>query len=852
VSPLVARASRRHFVRHPGQLALGLFGLALGVAVVVAIHTTRESARAAFDLTSAQLAGRATHRITGGSAGVPFTLFARLRTEFGVDASAPAIEARVTVPDRQDRSLSLLAVDPLSELRLRPAFGGAADATLDAADLMTRPGAAWVSASTARRLGLERGEAFGVRHAGKDHVLHVAGIATADGDAPAPIPDSTLVVDLATGEEVLGTRSRLSRIDLVFDRTSRMDAEALEPRLPAGVTLASIDAATPDLAELTRAFYTNLTALGLLAVLVGMFLVFSTQTFLVTQRRELYGTLRAIGATRAQIAFVVLGEAVALGAVGGLVGVGLGYGLSHVMLSSVALTLSDLYYDVAVSALTLPWSLALGAVALGIAAAVGASLAAIATAGGTPVRHMARMDLERRAAVGARYAAFAGVGLALAAWPVVALTGRSLLGGFAGLFSFALGAALVTPAIVAWLTRILARSGLARGFAPKHAVRLAAGSLSRTGVATAALMLAAATGIGVTTMIASFRVSVDDWLTGLLRADLYVSIDGADRALGGGAFDRATVAAIEAAPAVAHVTTVRRVEAQLVVGSARAPEAVAVVAYRLHRRAFDGFDFVAGKAERAWGRWPDDDSVLVSEPFAWHHALAPGDEIVLATPSGTRRFELAGVYRDYGSERGAVAMSHTTFARWFGDPSADGLGLYGVPGADSGALRTAAAAALDPSLAWSATDARRIRARSLEVFDRTFVVTSVMRNLALAIACAGMISSLMALGLERARVFATYRALGTGTSALVAMLVAEAGTLGLAAATIAVPAGLGLALGLIEVINVRSFGWSMHFTVPVTGVVTIVAVAVAAALAAGLYPAWQAARRPLAEALRGE
>ena len=438
----------------------------------------------------------------------------------------------------------------------------------------------------------------------------------------------------------------------------------------------------------------------------------------------------------------------------------------------------------------------------------------------------------------------------LAAWPIVAATGRALLGGFAGLFAFALGAALVTPALLRQL--LVLAAGAARGFALHHAITLARGSLSRTGVACAALMLAAATGIGVTTMVASFRSSVDDWLTRLLRADLYVSVDGATEGVGGGPFPATLPARLTERPEISAATTVRRARSELIEGSPAAPVPVALAAYRLHRAAFDGFELLAGDAETAWRRFAAPDAVMVSEPFAFHHALAPGAEVTLATPQGPRVFEVTGIYRDYGNERGTVALSAATFARWFADTTADGLGLFAAPGVSSAALEQAAREVLPADVAWTVTDAASIRRASLEVFDRTFVVTEALRNLALVIACAGMFSSLLALGLERTRVLATYRALGTGARTLLAMLVTESGTVGLAAGLVAVPVGLGLAIGLIEVINVRSFGWSMGLTIPATGILAVVAAAGAAALAAGVYPAWRAARTSLPESLRSE
>lgn len=606
--PLVIRASLRYFRAHPLQLGLGLVGLALGVAVIVAIHTTRESARAAYDLTADILTGRATHQIVGqGRDGVPVNLFVTLRRELGIAAVAPVLEGSVTLTgttgDLQGQAgerlrLRLLGVDPLSEVRLRPAFGaageGAASASLDTTVLLGTAGGVWMNPATAERIAAtighapEAGERLPVLVAGRRHELTLAAVIP---DAPW-LPDQILVVDIATAARVFDAPDRLTRIDLRLPRDEAGSAERarIESVLPASVRLETADGGGVDVGEMTGAFYTNLTALGLLALLVGMFLVFSTQSFLVTQRRELFGTLRALGVTRAELARLLVFEAVVLGLVGGALGLGLGIGLSRLMLGAVATTLNDLYFEVAISSLSVSPALATVAIALALGAAVIASLSAIWRAGHTPAEQIRRAALEVRSRADARIGFWLGLGLVALSVPITALSGRSLVGGFAGLFAVALGAALMTPAVVGGAISLLAGWVPRRWFAVAQALALSRNSVSRTGVASAALMLAAATGIGVSTMVASFRISVDDWLTELLRADMYVTLAGSQVSLGDAGFTQAQVAAIEANPALSFVTSIRRSQPLLL--PAAIP--VDVSAYRLHRVAFDGFTLLAG------------------------------------------------------------------------------------------------------------------------------------------------------------------------------------------------------------------------------------------------------------------
>ena len=145
---------------------------------------------------------------------------------------------------------------------------------------------------------------------------------------------------------------------------------------------------------------------------------------------------------------------------------------------------------------------------------------------------------------------------------------------------------------------------------------------------------------------------------------------------------------------------------------------------------------------------------------------------------------------------------------------------------------------------------RALREASLEIFDRTFAITAVLRVLATAIAVIGVLSALMALQLERSRELGVLRAQGLTPREVWRLTLAETGLLGAIAGALAVPVGIGLALVLIRVINRRAFGWSIEAVIPMDVLLQAVGLAVAAALAEGMYPAWRMSRTRPAPGLR--
>jgi putative ABC transport system permease protein len=141
---------------------------------------------------------------------------------------------------------------------------------------------------------------------------------------------------------------------------------------------------------------------------------------------------------------------------------------------------------------------------------------------------------------------------------------------------------------------------------------------------------------------------------------------------------------------------------------------------------------------------------------------------------------------------------------------------------------------------------------SLEVFDRTFKITEVLRALAAIVAFLGVLSALLAIEMERAREMGVLRALGFAPQQLRTLLLVQTGLLGLVAGLVAMPIGSALAGLLVHVINRRAFGWSMDLVLAPADLALGLALAVGAALLAGVYPAWRASRGDLALALREE
>ena len=838
---LLLRATARHLLHHPWQLGLALLGIALGVAVVCAVQLTQASARQALEYAQRSLLGPATHRIEAADGALAEADFAALARRWPALPLAPVVTGEVTPDGTPAQRLQVVGIDPLAELT----EGGARQRLgpgLDLVRLLAEPGASWLNADTARRLGLASGDRLAVRRGERVSTLTIVGLAPAARDGgPA---DDMLVMDIASAQEVLDAAGALSAIEIALPATGRRALAAeLRASLPAGWRLEATRTRLAATREMTRAFDVNLTALSLLALLVGMFLIYNTASFLVLQRQPLFARLRALGVSRRELLATLLTEAALLGIVGALAGLACGRAIAGGLLAQVARTVNDLYYRAAITEISSsPWLLAAIA-AVGVAATLLAALPPILAVARRDVVDVARLPdvasaVPDRAGVlpllaGASFA----LGALLLLWP-----SRALLPGFGALFACLLGAALMVPSLLAALTARVAGGQLSTP--SLLALRMLGAHGQRTGLAAAALMAACATGIAITVMIASLRISVTEWLAALLRADVYVSLADEGRASGDSlATLRQRIAAL---PEVAATSAVARTRLHSPGGR------VDVLAYDLPAAARPGFSFLAGDPDEVWANWDGSDSIIVTEAFAWRRKLAPGDTLRIDTPQGAAGFRVTGVYRDYASERGSVAMSRTTFLRHFAARDDDGLGVYAAPGVSAAALEQALRQALGGNGAVKLQSNASLRELSLAVFDQTFRVTDLLRVLALGVAFVGIVSALLAQQMERLGDYALMRALGLSRVEIACTVLLQTLVAGLVAASIALPVGLVLAVLLIDVINVRSFGWTMDLHLPWPLLAGAWASAVLAACLAAPGPAWMATRLPPASVLRND
>jgi len=845
--PALYRASLGYLLSHPWQLFLAILGISIGVAVMVAVDLANESSRKAFVASMETLNGEASHQVIGGPGGIDESVYAELRVNHGIRDIAPIVSGFIRI---DGTTMQLLGIDLFAEREFRSFTapsnisssdgGEGASGTAEALvrGFLAGEPAVLLSAGAASDFNLQQGDAFELTANGKKYTAKLHGVL--GGEAREQLAN-LVITDIALAQHWLGMQGKLTRIDVKLSADDVVVAERINKVLPPGTVLLSAAGRTQTTAAMSDAFMTNLMAMSLLALLVGIFLIYNSVAFAVLQRRELIGVLRALGVTRSQTLRLILIEAALIGIVGAATGVAAGIWLGEKLLVLVARTVSDHYFvvnvtDVAVSS----FSIAKGFVAGIGATLLAAAVPAIEASSYQPRLAMTRSVIEQRAGKLLPVLGFGGLFLIALSALLLWVSGSNLVAGLCALFMLILGFAFCIPLFVkhasAFLEPVAGRLG---GTAGRLAIGGVGKTLSRTGVAIVALSIAVSATIGVSVMVESFRGSVSDWLNTTLQSDVYVGVPR-------GSLDPLLIADVAALPGISAYSTNRRTWLETADGR------TLIIALDMAPGSYAGTRIRDGNPIDVWRQFDSDEAILVSDAYAFRFTLSRGDSIDLNTEHGPSRFVVAAVYQSYDSNDGAIMMSRGTYDKYFNDPTIDSLGLYLDTGVSADTITDQLRELSEGRQTLIMSSNARIRDMSLQIFDRTFVITNVLYWLAVGVAIIGILGAMLALQLERAKEFGVLRAIGMTPGQTGVLVSVQTGFIGFLSGFASIPLGLVMAWVLIEVINRRAFGWQIDFTLPPSVLLWAMALAIGAALIAGVYPAWNAAHARPAMAMRDE
>jgi putative ABC transport system permease protein len=817
------------------------------VAVILAIDVASISAKKSFALSLQALTGRSNYAITGAGQPIDETFYKTLRVDWGYRDSAPVVEGYISFPDLEDPTdpgkatpLTLLGVDPFADAQIRSWTGGqfqnsAEGRSSGLTGLIGSTDRVIATAATADRLSWEVGKSRMAFVGSQKRDLVLAGVFQPDSDRSSAALDNVLVTDISVAQAVFARYGQLDRIDLALTVERK---EQLAKRLPHGLFLQRSGQSQETASQLSAAFHVNLWALSYLCLLVATFLIFNVVSFSVSHRRQSLGRLRILGITGRELAQLLVGEALLLGAVGSLLGVVFGLLLGRMLVPLVARTINDLYYVHAITQFSIDPFLIAKAFGSGLlATSLAAVVPAVMAAKTEPLELLRRVQL-RGSNLRAAGKAFLG-GLALLVAARLVLWHSSLAAGLFSLLLIVLGCSLTIPLLLYGFVSFLSR--LTGRVSSRMGLRGISAFLGRTSLAAVALTIAVAATISIGMMVSSFRGTLLSWLETTLTADIYITLK--DRAgLNSGAF--LVPGRVEEAVRLEGVGGWVGQRVKRVPSESGETFLVGVRVSSGYRASLLFLDL----ADDGWNRFENGEGIFVTEPYSRRAGLEVGKELRIATPSGEKSLPVLGVYYSYAPDRNMAVIAAPTFQQMFADSTWSGLGLYLQEGVDPTSMASEVRRLFGEEVDVKVTGS--LKKLAVEIFERTFTVTEVLRFLALGVAFIGVFLSLLALCFERSDEVRVLRALGMERRELFQLALVQSAVMGTLAGVLAFPLGTLLSYVMISVINRRAFGWTITFQTDWSATLECLVLAVGAALLAGLYPAWKWSHQNEEDALR--
>ncbi|MFL9935944.1 FtsX-like permease family protein [Paraburkholderia sp. RL18-103-BIB-C] len=796
---------------HRGRALVAVATIALGVALGYAVQLINSAAFNEFSAAARSLSGEADLQVRGAQPWFDESIYPRLSTEPGVALASPVLALDVAVPGR-NAALPVLGIDVFKASRIAPDLVGvpSPDRPFDtlASDTVFLSSAArqWLNVKAGDDVALQSGTSI-VR-------LRVAGglVRTRPGQRLA-------VTDIAAAQWKFGKVGKLSRVDLQLERG--VDRERfrrdLQARLGKQWVIAEARDAESRTDRLSRAYRINMNVLALVALFTGAFLVFSTQALGVVRRRAQFAMLRVLGLTRGQLLRQILLEGALLGLLGSLGGLALGYALASGALRFFGSDLGGGYFPGVQPQVGFEPLASAVFLMLGIAASVMGSLA--------PALEAARARPAAALKAGAEEGALTRLATP---WPaLICLLGAAVLtqsppwfdapiGGYVAVALLLIGGIALMPRVTALIFGAASRAFAARrraGTASTLAMARLANAPGHAAIAMGGVLSSFALIVAMAIMVASFRVSVEDWLAHLLSADLYVRA-APNGDTGGLRPDEQALLA-----AVPHIKTAAFARiSHLTLDPAR-PD-VAVLA-----REIDAGDpgatlqmtgAILPTSELRAGETP----VWVSEAMVDLYGYRLGQRVQLPLGDSGHVFVVAGVWRDYVRQSGAIQIRLADYRRLTADMSATDVAVTVQRGTPvehviAGLRALPFGASLDLSLPGE------IRTRTLVIFDRSFAVTYLLEAVAIVIGLFGVAATFSAQTLARAREFGMLRHVGVTRAQVLAILALEGVMLTACGIAMGFVLGFAISLILVFVVNPQSFHWSMSLHVPWTVLATV-------------------------------
>ena len=854
---LLKTISWRHAKHHRLRTALTFFGIALGVAVIVAIAVVNHSLTTSFQSTIDQIAGKAVLQVANGESGIADSLFPIIRDTPGVQDAAAAVEGFLPVTAARGERLFVYGVDFLTDSAIRGhQFADTGFAFDQALDFIARPDSIALTESFARRQKLRLGATVTVLTSDGKRDFTVRALLKEQGTA-AVFGGSFALMDLPVAQRTFGKEGKLDIVDLTVEDGASVETvrQRLRARLNGAAEVERPRKRGEQIELLLTSFRVGLFFVSLIALFVGFFLIYNTVSVSVIQRKKEIGVLRCLGMKRSELLRLIVVEALLLALAGSMAGALLGSLLARGALLAVGETVGNLFslMDLRRGEFTLgEFTLALGS---GVAVAILAAL------------HPAWDAVHVSPLENVRQAAWQPAGRGRTSWPkrlgilcfVVApalLLGAPAVNGSVAKFSvgvigmlvFLLGLAAFCPAIISFAVRHFQRLRVSVPGLSWVELRLASDSLIRnpirSGITVATMVISLAAIFTIAAFVNSVRGSLLAWVDQMVTADLIVS-SGA-RTAG----PKNVPLREDLVPELKQIPGISVIDLYRLIRSSYQGKPILIESFSARDSArVRSLPMADGDGSRALREMGEGQGVIISESFQSKFGTKTGERVELVTPAGNISFRVLGVYIDYSSDSGSVLLDRALYKKYWRDEMLDAFDLWLEPGADQRQIIETIKTRHGERYQLFISTHNELRDAVVKIMEQSFVVNYAVEIVAVIVAIFSVINTLLASVLDRTREIGVLRAIGATRAQVWRGVVAEAAWMGLIGGLLGLVAGTVMAYHHVVYNTKQLTGWTFQFFYPYDVAILSIFAAVMLCMLAGFAPAKQAAALPIVSAI---
>jgi putative ABC transport system permease protein len=834
-----------------------LLSIAFGVALYISIDLVNESTLLSFGSSVEAMSGKATWSVLGGPSGFSESLLEKIEAVPGVGSAVPVVEVQAYFVPRNGspgETLMISGVDLLRESSVRAYQVHDQKVIDDPLGFLNQPDSIILTRKFAELHHFKVGDPITISTSQGPRKFVIRGLLTPEGPARA-YGGNLGIMDIDAARLQFGKNGILDRVDILPANGVKTDdvRDQLQRALPKGLSVESPATQAENMRKLVEGYQGLLSFVGVLALIVGLFLVLNAMTIALAERRRELGILRAIGADRSILMRHLLEEGAMIGISGSILGLILGRFVATAMVGMITRAVSNQYLiPVFVDQIHFSTLLALKALVLGTLTTLLATWLAGRHGLEVPPLEAVRVHAPTPTAPG-----WIGpiLGMLLLGFIVLdAKTGLSQeypIIRFFNPFCLIFGAVLASPFLVRLL--ILA----VRKTIPIPTLKLSSDNLLRNSKRTTSNLMTLMTGLLLVMVLSllngSIKFSVLSWFRSTLAADLVVSSSGKLLSFRVQPLEERLANDLNRIPGVdisegIGATGLRYVK-QLYGGKTLAIKAFDPPHPRLRNSLIEIKSGGDPDSIRFTFFQSTDPVILVSENFVMHFKKAAGDSIDLQTPTGVHSFRIIGVVSEFTNPEGVIYLNRNTYKKYYGDNLVSGFFLMAKSGTTPIELRNNLDRQFGKDLGLMGTLNSELNQDAERIVDESFTYTKAIEWSALLVGLFGLFNTLFVSVMDRKREFGVLRAIGMKQSQLLTMVLSEAILQGMFGGMVAI--GIAIFVCYFWVMGTLSslMGWVLKFSLPAGAVAKTFAAGLVVGVLAGLPPSLRAARASIRESL---